>query len=103
MRAGGCESAGLFLFVRSPSILTWMAKKADTQTERAPMALYRAYRPHNIKEVRGQKLVVSVLEAAVKGDKIAHAYLFAGGRGTGKTSMARILASALGTDPQDIY
>jgi DNA polymerase-3 subunit gamma/tau len=44
-----------------------------------------------------------VLKAAVKSDKIAHAYLFAGGRGTGKTSMARILARALGTDEQDIY
>jgi DNA polymerase-3 subunit gamma/tau len=80
-----------------------MAKKADTQTERAPMALYRAYRPSTFKEVRGQEHVVSVLEAAVAGDKVAHAYLFAGGRGTGKTSMARILARALLTDEQDIY
>jgi len=79
-----------------------MAKKAETQ-ERAPMALYRAYRPGTFAQVRGQEHVVSVLEAAVKNEKIAHAYLFAGGRGTGKTSMARILAGALGTDPQDIY
>jgi DNA polymerase-3 subunit gamma/tau len=58
-----------------------MAKKGGTDA-RAPMALYRAYRPQTF---------------------IAHAYLFAGGRGTGKTSMARILANALGTDAQDIY
>ena len=79
-----------------------MATKAG-DIERSPMALYRAYRPKTFAEVRGQEHVVSVLKAAVKDDKVAHAYLFAGGRGTGKTSMARILATALGTDPQDIY
>ncbi|HEV7449281.1 MAG TPA: DNA polymerase III subunit gamma/tau [Candidatus Paceibacterota bacterium] len=79
-----------------------MAKKADSQ-ERAPVSLYRAYRPSNFEEVRGQEHVVAVLKAAVKDQKVAHAYLFAGGRGTGKTSMARILARALGTDEQDIY
>ncbi len=79
-----------------------MAKTADT-SERAPMALYRKYRPATFKDVRGQEDVVSVLEAAVKGEKIAHAYLFAGGRGTGKTSMARILARALDVADEDIY
>jgi DNA polymerase-3 subunit gamma/tau len=67
------------------------------------MALYRTYRPASFKEVRGQEEVVSVLEAAVRKGEIAHAYLFAGGRGTGKTSMARILARAVGTHEQDIY
>lgn len=67
------------------------------------MSLYRAYRPRTFADVRGQEHVVSVLKAAVENEKIAHAYLFAGGRGTGKTSMARILAGALNTDPQDIY
>lgn len=79
-----------------------MAKKTEAG-ERAPTSLYRAYRPSTFAQVRGQEHVVSVLESAVKNEKIAHAYLFAGGRGTGKTSMARILAGALGTDPQDIY
>ncbi|HEV8677478.1 MAG TPA: hypothetical protein VN701_01455, partial [Candidatus Paceibacterota bacterium] len=59
---------------------------------RAPRALYREYRPAAFDEVRGQEGVKSVLEAAIKKDELAHAYLFAGGRGTGKTSMARILA-----------
>jgi len=67
------------------------------------MALYRTYRPAVFDDVRGQETIVSVLEAAVKQDKISHAYLFAGGRGTGKTSMARIVARALGTAEEDIY
>ncbi len=67
------------------------------------MALYRTYRPKTFADVRGQEMIVSVLEAAVKQNKISHAYLFAGSRGTGKTSMARILARALGTAEEDIY
>ncbi len=67
------------------------------------MALYRKYRPSGFADVRGQEEVVSVLEAAVKNGKIAHAYLFAGGRGTGKTSMARILARALEVADEDVY
>lgn len=47
--------------------------------------------------------MTSVLRAAVLQGNVAHAYLFAGGRGTGKTSMARILAQALGTGEQDMY
>ena len=67
------------------------------------MALYRKYRPMNFDDIRGDQEVVAVLRAAVAQGKVAHAYLFAGGRGTGKTSMARILARALGTSEQDIY
>ncbi len=79
-----------------------MAKKAET-VGRAPLSLYRAYRPQTFAEVRGQEHITSVLEAAIKNSKIAHAYLFAGSRGTGKTSMARILAHTLGTAEEDIY
>lgn len=76
---------------------------AKGETERAPLSLYRQYRPQSFAEVRGQEHVTASLEAAVKNKKVAHAYLFAGGRGTGKTSMARILARALGTAEEDIY
>ena len=54
-------------------------------------------------EVRGQDHVVSVLEKEIKNKKPAHAYLFAGGRGTGKTSVARILARELGVTDKDLY
>jgi len=75
----------------------------DKDNSRGKVALYRSYRPAVFADVRGQEHITSVLEAAIKKDKLAHAYLFAGGRGTGKTSMARILAHALNTDEQDIY
>lgn len=67
------------------------------------MALYRTYRPQEFSEMRGDQQIVEVLQAAVRQDKAAHSYLFAGSRGTGKTTMARLLARALDTDPQDIY
>lgn len=65
--------------------------------------LYRAHRPQKWSEVRGQEHVVRVLESAIKNKKIAHAYLFAGGRGTGKTSVARILAREIGVSSKDLY
>ncbi|MBI5457342.1 DNA polymerase III subunit gamma/tau [Candidatus Kaiserbacteria bacterium] len=65
--------------------------------------LYRTYRPATFKDVRGQAHVVDVLEKAIKNKKVAHAYLFAGGRGTGKTSVARILARELGVSDKDLY
>ncbi len=65
--------------------------------------LYRAYRPQSFKEVQGQDHIVRVLEAAIKNKKIAHAYLFVGTRGTGKTSVARILARELGVSDKDLY
>jgi len=76
---------------------------AKGEQARAPLSLYRQYRPQSFGEVRGQEHVTAALEAAVKNKKTAHAYLFAGGRGTGKTSMARILAHALHTSEEDIY
>lgn len=78
-----------------------MAKKAAE--DRVPLALYRKYRPGVFDDFRDQDQIVKVLEAAVAQQKIVHAYLFAGGRGTGKTSMARALAHAAGTHDQDIY
>lgn len=64
--------------------------------------LYRKYRPHEFDDVIGQEPIVKVLEGAVKLGNIAHAYLFSGSRGTGKTSMARILAKAIGTSANDL-
>ena len=65
--------------------------------------LYRAYRPQKFGEVRGQEHVVRVLQGAIKNKKIAHAYIFAGSRGTGKTSVARILAREIGVSSKDLY
>ncbi|KKR31587.1 MAG: polymerase III, subunit gamma and tau protein [Parcubacteria group bacterium GW2011_GWF2_39_8b] len=65
--------------------------------------LYRKYRPSKFNDVIGQDHVVKVLEAEAKSGEISHAYLFAGTRGTGKTSVARIFASAIGTSRNDIY
>ena len=58
-------------------------------------ALYRTYRPQTFKDVTGQDVVVQTLQNAIKNNKISHAYLFCGPRGTGKTSIARIFAKAL--------
>ncbi|TML64655.1 MAG: DNA polymerase III subunit gamma/tau, partial [Actinobacteria bacterium] len=58
-------------------------------------ALYRKYRPQDFDEVVGQEPVVRTLRNAIEHDQVRQAYLFAGPRGTGKTSLARILAKAL--------
>lgn len=58
-------------------------------------ALYRTYRPHQFKDVVGQDVIVKTLQQSIINNKISHAYLFSGPRGTGKTSTARILAKAI--------
>ncbi len=55
-------------------------------------ALYRKYRPKNFNEVVGQKITLQILKNSIKNDHVSHAYLFYGPRGTGKTSIAKILA-----------
>ncbi len=58
-------------------------------------ALYRIYRPKDFNEVAGQRHITQTLKNALANDKVAHAYLFSGPRGTGKTSIAKILAKAI--------
>jgi DNA polymerase III subunit gamma/tau len=58
-------------------------------------ALYRKYRPKEWDEVMGQDHIVTTLKNAITADRVAHAYLFAGSRGTGKTTLARLLAKAV--------
>jgi len=67
------------------------------------IALYRKYRPSAFAEVRDQDQVVSVLKGAIEKDVIPHALLFCGSRGTGKTTLARIFAEAIGTSSVDLY
>ncbi|MBQ6478918.1 MAG: DNA polymerase III subunit gamma/tau [Erysipelotrichaceae bacterium] len=61
----------------------------------AYQVLYRTYRPAKFSEVVGQKYIVKTLLNAIKKNRIAHAYLFAGPRGTGKTSVAKLFAKAI--------
>ena len=58
-------------------------------------ALYRKWRPTDFKDVKGQDHIVTTLQNQIKADRIGHAYLFCGTRGTGKTSVAKILAKAV--------
>lgn len=66
------------------------------------IALYRKYRPQSFSDVVGQEKIVELLESSIKQKKISHAYLFYGGRGTGKTTVARIFARDIGCNPEDI-
>ena len=67
------------------------------------LALYRKYRPKTFKEVLGQDHIVKILESSVETNKVSHAYLFVGSRGTGKTSVARIFATSIGVSANDMY
>ena len=65
-------------------------------------ALYRKYRPKNFNEVVGQKVTIQILKNAIMNNHISHAYLFYGPRGTGKTSIAKILSRTINCEsPKD--
>lgn len=59
------------------------------------MALYRKWRPDEFQEVKGQEHIVTTLKNQIKHDRIGHAYLFCGTRGTGKTTIAKLMAKAV--------
>ena len=60
----------------------------------AYQSFYRTYRPKSFDEVVGQKTIIKTLKNALKNDKIGHAYLFSGPRGTGKTTLARLFCQS---------
>lgn len=79
-----------------------MSKESkDTSSEH--VAFYRKYRPQSFEKVLGQDHIVKSLKSAIESKNHVHAYLFAGSRGTGKTSIARILARELGCSSNDLY
>jgi DNA polymerase-3 subunit gamma/tau len=69
----------------------------------AHQSLYRTHRPATFSDVVGQEQVTKPLEEAASSGKIGHAYLFAGSRGLGKTSVARIFAAAIGCTENDLH
>ena len=67
------------------------------------VALYRKFRPSTFDEVKGQDHIVKTLKNQMRTDRLGHAYLFCGTRGTGKTSVAKILAKAVNCEhPVDV-
>lgn len=73
------------------------------KNEEKNIALYRKYRPESFADVAGQDHIVKAISGSLASGKVAHAYLLCGPRGTGKTTVARIIARELGTSPNDIY
>lgn len=74
-----------------------------TEKTEQNIALYRKYRPETFEDVIGQDHIVKAIEGAFESGKVAHAYLLSGPRGTGKTTIARIIARTLGSSVNDIY
>lgn len=77
--------------------------KANNSKDQTPKAFYTKYRPQKFSEVLGQEHIIRIIQDTVKNGNLSHAYLFSGSRGTGKTSVARILARELGTTNRDLY
>ena len=58
-------------------------------------AMYRRFRPTTFEEVKGQNAIVTTLKNQIRSDRIGHAYLFCGTRGTGKTSIAKLFVKSV--------
>jgi DNA polymerase-3 subunit gamma/tau len=80
-------------------------KNKETKSEKdlENKAFYTKYRPQDFDQVLGQEHITFVLEKTLENNNVTHAYLFSGGRGTGKTTVARILANRLKTSKNDLY
>ena len=89
----------IFIEIIPKIVYTYMRKKARRNsregTEVAYTALYRKFRPDTFEEVKGQEAIVTTLKNQVKAGRTSHAYLFCGTRGTGKTSVAKLMARAV--------
>jgi DNA polymerase III subunit gamma/tau len=92
------SAADLFLVFRCLTSATLLKRYPVTM---AYIALYRKYRSQSFGELMGQDAVTTVLQNSLKSGKIAHAYLFYGARGCGKTSTARLLSRALNCEKHD--
>ena len=80
----------------SPKATTYCCiRRTSNGVNRQNLVLYRKYRPETFSEIIGQEHIVQTLANAVSEDMVSHAYLFAGPRGSGKTTIARLLAKAL--------
>ena len=69
----------------------------------AYISLYRKYRPQSFNEVVGQEVVKKVIKNSILNDKISHAYIFSGPRGTGKTSIAKIFSKAVNIGRVEVF
>src|SRR3989344_3804631 len=102
-----CVRTRIRLGLAPRSVLVRMHSRRErglyTAYTMAHQSLYRAYRPQSFAEVVGQEQVTGPLAEAVARGKVGHAYLFAGSRGLGKTTVARILARELGCTEHDLY
>jgi DNA polymerase-3 subunit gamma/tau len=91
------------LFKTSLFAILSIMKASSKDNREGHIALYRKYRPQDFGQVIGQDHIVQALGSALADGKVGHAYLLSGPRGTGKTTIARIMARELGSSPSDVY